>query len=191
MEFRLIKNDHVLLKMIAEYRILTVTQLSALTLRSPQVIRRRLRILNNEGILTVRARGYGRNLGRPEDLIILTEKGMGLFLQGKKNPLTPSEYIADKMVESIFVDHELLVNWFRIHLIQIERVIPVLSIEYFSSQAVPFEQGSNKPPLLLERVPSNGEQEELTEFIPDGAFSITQREKKKTLLFFLEVDMGT
>lgn len=191
MEFRLIKNDHVLLKMIAEYRILTVTQLSALTLRSPQVIRRRLRILNNEGILTVRARGYGRNLGRPEDLIILTEKGMGLFLQGKKNPLTPSEYIADKMVESIFVDHELLVNWFRIHLIQIERVIPVLSIEYFSSQAVPFEQGSNKPPLLLERVPSNGEQEELTEFFPDGAFSITQREKEKTLLFFLEVDMGT
>ena len=190
MEFRLAKNDLALLKILAEYRILTVTQISALTLRSPQVIRRRLRILNKEGILTVRARGYGRNMGRPEDLIILTEKGMGFFLS-KRNLPAPSEYIADKMVESIFVDHELLVNWFRIHLIQIERVIPVLSIEYFSSQAVPFEQGSDKPPLLLERVPSNGEQEEPTEFIPDGAFAITQKEKEKTLLFFLEVDMGT
>ena len=178
MEFRLIKNDYVLLKMIAEYRILTVTQLSALTLRSHQVIRRRLRILNKEGILTMRARGYGRNQGRPEDLIILTEKGMCLLL-GKKNLLTPSEYIADKMVESIFVDHELLVNWFRIHLIQIERVIPVLSIEYFSSQAVPVEQGRNKPPLLLERVPSNGEQDELTEFIPDGAFFNHANGKRK------------
>jgi hypothetical protein len=50
-------------------------------------------------------------------------------------------------------------------------------------------KGNRRP--LLERVRTNNNQKEFIEFIPDGVFSITNEEISKTLLFFLEVDMGT
>ena len=47
--------------------------------------------------------------------------------------------------------------------------------------------------FLQERIPVDSNREKFIEFIPDGVFSITNNaaEPKKTLLFFLEVDMGT
>ena len=48
------KNDLALLASIAEHEALTVGQLSALSQRSRQVVRRRLRILESEGIIVAK-----------------------------------------------------------------------------------------------------------------------------------------
>jgi len=42
-----------------------------------------------------------------------------------------------------------------------------------------------------ERTLTKNSDKEFSEFIPDGVFTITNLELKKSLLFFLEVDMGT
>ncbi len=54
---KIIKNDLKLLSYIAEYRFLTVKQLSALTQRPLQVIRRRLRIFSKKKHCTDRGTG--------------------------------------------------------------------------------------------------------------------------------------
>jgi len=188
MTFKVNKNDRKLLTSVGEYRVLTVKQLSALRQRSFQVIRRRIRDLADEGLITIRMQGYGHGRGRPEDLISLTAKGT-TFLDEEVISSGHAAGATDKPENSFFLDHLLLVNWFRIHLLQIERAIPPLSIYYLSANSQP--SGGNSP-FISERIPEDHRPEKFVEFIPDGVFSITCQETgKKTLLFFLEVDMGT
>jgi len=179
------KNDSKLLSMIADYRLLTVKQLSVLSQRSSQVVRRRMRTLTEEELIITKMHGYGRERGRPEDLIFLTEKGTSLLT----NEGISSGYFTDKAEIPLSIDHLLLVNWFRIHLLQIERSIPQLSVKYLdaNSQQRAWDSGDSLSPST-----TNSGLEKSIEFIPDGTFSITYKEAgKKTLLFFLEVDMGT
>jgi hypothetical protein len=179
------KNDRELLALIAEHKVLTVKQLSALSQRSYQVLRRRMRTLAMKDLIITKMHGYGRGQGRPEDLIFLAEKGTALlFDEG-----IPSGYITDKAEDPLSIDHLLLVNWFRIHLLQIERSIFQISVKYLNPNlhSLAWDSG-DRPSLSL----STNRQEKSPEFIPDGVFSITYKEaEKKTLLFFLEVDMGT
>ena len=184
------KNDLKLLACIAEHKVLTVHQLSALSQRSNQVIRRRLRVLESETLVTTKQRGYGRNPGRPEDLIFLTEKG-AILLQDRVT--LPGKYARtfDNTVDPIFIDHELLVNWFHIHLLQIEKVIPTVSVCHELQIPHSLTQSMSEPDFLWERIAKDNTPKEFSEVIPDAVFSITHKETRKTLLFFLEVDMGT
>jgi hypothetical protein len=187
---KITKKDIELLSYVADYRLLTVRQLSALSQRSCQVIRRRLRILESQAIIATRERGYGRSRGRPEDMILLTKKGTE-FLNDKGVISADLKSNTEKSMNSPFVDHELLVNWFRIHLLQTERVIPQLSVHYLTPYCQYPDRNKDDYPFLLERIPVDKGSGEIVEFIPDGVFSITDKGTKKALLFFLEVDMGT
>ena len=174
------KNDQKLVALISEYKVLTVKQLSILSQRSLQVVRRRNRAMEREGLITTKMQGYGHGRGRPEELVFLTEKGIELSGDERSNFIGKAE--------NLFTDHHLLVNWFRIHLIHIERNMSQLSVKYFQPK-VWNSRGSSSPPG---RHSTNKRDEKSVEFIPDGIFSITCKEaEKKTLLFFLEVDMGT
>ena len=190
MTFNPSKNDLSLLASIAEHKLLTVGQLSALSHRSRQVIRRRLRVLESEGIIVTEDRDYGRSRGRPESLIFLTEDG-AMLLKDKGILSNNAACTTNKTVDSIFVAHELLINWFRIHLIQMERLIPHLSVNYLSPGFQSLAPTKGDRPPLLERVRTKNSQKEFIEFIPDGVFSITNEKISKTLIFFLEVDRGT
>ena len=149
-------------------------------MRSPQVIRRRIRRFEKEGLSFRKMRGYGRGSGRPEDLVFLTEKGEKL-LWSKGMLRGNTSQIVDTKIESHAVDHDLLVNWFRIHLIQIQKVIPHIAINYLC----PRYHGS-----ITQHMPPGGSSKYI-DFIPDGIFSIRNNETGKSLLFFLEVDLGT
>jgi hypothetical protein len=182
------KNDRKLLASVGEYRVLTVKQLSVLRQRSFQVIRRRMRDLAIEGLITTRLQGYGRGRGRPEDLIFLTAKGAAL-LEEEGSPSGHAAGATNKPENSFSLDHLLQVNWFQIHLLRIERAIPPLSVYYLSPNSQP--SGGDRL-FLSERIPEDHRPGKFVEFFPDGVFSITCQETgKKTLLFFLEVDMGT
>jgi hypothetical protein len=114
------KNDQKLLTSIAEHKVLTVSQLSALSQRSCQVVRRRMRALAMRDLIITEMHGYGRDRGRPVDLIRLTEKGAAL-LADEGIRLGYVACTADKAKDPHSIDHLLLVNWFRIHLLQIQR----------------------------------------------------------------------
>jgi hypothetical protein len=178
--------DWELLRFIDSFKVLTVIQLSALSRRSPQVIRRRLRALGEQGFISTQQQAYGNTRGRPEDLILLSEAGCRLLhKQTGRNSKCQNN---DKYATSEFVEHELLVNWFFIHLIQIARQIPQLSVQYVTQYYPTAEDAPSTGSLIRIQLPGDNDK---LEFIPDGIFTVSDSVSKKTLLFFLEVDMGT
>lgn len=187
MAFMLNKNDLALLASVAENRVLTVAQIAAVQGRRKQVIRRRLRELERAGLTHSDNGALGRSRGRPEKQISLTKKGAALLCARfpALREIPNDRLTADKLR---CVDHQVAINWFKIHLRHMEHVLPELSVRFVSNVS-PFRIGTCES-----FVPKRGATEdhrELKEFAPDGVFSISHESKGKTLLFFLEVDMGT
>jgi Replication-relaxation len=184
------KNDLELIKLLGEFKMLTISQLALLSQRSRQVIRRRIRFLINQGVILARERSYGNRRGRPEDLIFLTETGWDFFL-AECGPMERKSVPVGKSLNSMFIEHDLLVNWFLVHLIQIEREIPQLSVNFLIQDLALINDSGAGEVQIPERELTRNSEKEFLEFIPDCVFTITNAEIKKSLLFFLEVDMGT
>jgi hypothetical protein len=180
------EKDWELLRFIDSFKVLTVTQLSVLSRRSCQVIRRRLRALGEQGFISIQQRAYGNTRGRPEDLILLSKAGYSV-LHNQTDPNGKCQN-NDKYAAPEYVEHELLVNWFFIHLIQIARQIPQLSVHYVTQYFSRVEDAPSAEHMI--RIQSPRDDDKL-EFIPDGIFTVSDSVSNKTLLFFLEVDMGT
>ena len=185
-EGQILKNDLELLAYLRGFRVLTVSQLADLSQRSPQVIRRRLRVLAAEGLIVSRQRAYGNRRGRPEDLVLLTRNGWRAIHGGKLDK--PKDLQDEKAAASYLVDHELLLNWTLIHLIRIERRFPQFTVQYVTQYFSSIE--ANTPATSLTRIRVPDKSGEVT-FVPDSIFIISDTPSKKSLLFFLEVDMGT
>jgi len=76
--------------------------------------------------------------------------------------------------------HQLLINWTRLHLNHIKANKPRLDVSFLSPVFYSHSYSIDvNDPVLGSTV------------IPDGIFIITDLERMKSLLFFLEVDMGT
>ena len=190
MTFKMTKGDYDLLYSIAEHRLLTPRQLAAITQRNPVSVRRRISALDHEGLIQAITHVSRRNPGRPERLISLKEKGVELLQnRGNLEKNTPKEKIYAHGIHHL--DHQILVNWFRVHLGLIESQIPRLSMKFLSPTSPFLGSDTHGDPLVFDRIPSDHDPGKFIGIIPDGVFFITDREQKKTLLFFLEVDMGT
>jgi hypothetical protein len=187
---KITKGDIGILSFIAEFKFLIVKQISALTQRKTQVVTRRLRHLRDNHLIVMKEGGFGAGRGRPENTIILTSKGMEL-LQCWKILSDHATYITDKTTESIFISHDLLANWFFIHLIQIGRDNPQINTQHLTTSSHNLIEGNTDSPFLQEHFTKDDASENTHTMIPDGVFTITDKFSKKTLLFFLEVDMGT
>jgi len=186
---KITNSDVKLLSWIAEYKFLTVKQLGALGQRSLQVIRKRLRFLKSENLIIMQERAFGEGPGHPENIVILTEKGLKL-LKDKDILSNHARYVTNATKDPIFVNHDLLVNWVFIHLVQVGRENQCLSTRHLTISSHNLNKGNADKPLLMERFSSDKTSENYS-MIPDGVFIITDKETEKTLLFFLEVDMGT
>jgi hypothetical protein len=181
---RLAKNDIVLLSSIHEYRVVTIRQLSAINRRSCQVIRRRIRSLEDQGLLVRKPFGYGISQGRPEEIVFLSRHGMdSLSIKGIVQ--TPGTCYED--IRSDTIDHNLLLNWFRIHMVHVGRVIPGLSVISLS----PWHCHTKYKSLFTIDLPAGPKRGQENDFIPDGIFIVKNSTNDKALLFFLEVDMNT
>ena len=178
------KNDRALLSSIGEYQAVSIRQLAAISNRSNQVIRRRLRFLKDQDLIIKKPLCYGRKQGRPEEIILLSQQGLKLSVAN--DALLPAP-IKSEDIKFHTIDHELLLNWFRIHLIQMERVIPSLSIKYIPTKA-PSAKGQT--PFRM-HLPAEKTHERKKAVIPDGIFTVLNIQIGKALLFFLEVDMGS
>lgn len=190
MGFRLQKGDYKIVECLAEYRILTMTQLAVLLQKNKPVIRKRFRDLKKEGLIRVTNNEFGRNFGRPEELLGLSEEGVDVLrennLIGKDVP-----YESIGPVSTRLIDHQLLMNWFRIHLNQVEMMLPRLSIRLLAhnSPFVPREPDGRV--ITTDCSPIGRRTVRQVRFTPDAAIAATDTVQAKTVLYFLEVDCGT
>lgn len=189
MPIKLTKDDYELFSSVAEYRVLTASQLKLLLGRNLRALRRRLTALCGAGHVHLNQTGFGRR-GRPETLVSLAGSGIELL---RRCGALPAEISSADVTGDDFkpLHHQLLVNWFRMHLVHAERMNPRFAVS-FRAPTSPFLRrgsGDKVPPadrVVLEE--SNGER---ASFIPGGVFSVAANEQSKALLFFLEVDRGT
>ncbi|MBC8469075.1 MAG: replication-relaxation family protein [Planctomycetes bacterium] len=190
MAFRLRERDCVTLECLADYRILTVPQLAAIFRKNKQVIRRRFADLEKEGFIEVIKSDFGRARGRPENLLGLTERGVDVLrekiLIGSDMPYENVSPVSNRLI-----DHQLLLNWFRIHLNEIDKVEPRPTLQFwaYNSPFVPREPDGRI--ITTDYSPIGRRTVRQVKFTPDAVFIMTNAARDKSLLFFLEADCGT
>lgn len=190
MAFRLNSRDYAILTSIAEHRVLAVGHIAVLHQRNIRAIRRRLRILQRQGFIRIESLGFSRGLGRPEGLISLCAAGVDQ-LQARRllPPEVSMEQAAAQGVGSL--PHLLLTNDFRVQLIRMQRSIPAVTTRFWSPLSPFLARSAGGWPFIHERTPANPTTGPAVDLTPDGVVAVAHAEAGKTLLFFLEVDMGT
>ena len=192
MAFRCRQADIEGLVALAEHRILTAEQFTRLRRMSGmQVARRRLAQMEREGLATSRPRQLRRRRGRPEKLIWIAEAGIALLRERRR----VAEWIPDEQLAPLAShgqEHQLLLNWFRIHLCHAVTRISGLDTLFFSSTSPFLPLRSDGSSIVREKFTVQAMRRRRSiRFIPDAVFCIRNKEKQRGLLFFLEVDMGT
>lgn len=189
MPFRLQKGDYDIIKCLAEYRILSVSQIAAVFRKSRQVMRRRCRELKLQGVIKVNNE-LGQSFGRPERLFALTERGVDVLreqgLVGKDVPYENVGSVSDRII-----DHQLLMNWFRIHLNEIDKVEPRPSLKFWAYNSPFVPRRPDGSIIITDYSPIGQRTVREVKFTPDAVFAITSASGDITLLSFLEVDCGT
>ncbi len=190
MAFRFKAGDYKILESIAEYRMMTVSQMSVLFSQTRQSLWRRLRTLEKEQLLVVRQHEFGRGRGRPEKLVSLALRGVEALKRNSKlrSDISPDVVMAEKIH---CVDHQLLLNWIRLHLNHIQTVLPRLNIQFLSHSSPYLAKSKSEHPLTTDFVQVERNPDKVVKFTPDGVFSIKDTVEDQTLLYFLEVDCGT
>jgi DNA-binding transcriptional ArsR family regulator len=188
MEKRMTDREMDMLQLLAEHRMLTVPQLMDLLSTSDQMVRRHIRILTGTGLVTSSPRGLARVRGRPEQILSLTTVGVNALKEAERLPsdVKPGQATAEGLSHE--VDHQLLLNWIAIRCNDPSRANPALAVTLLSSKS-PYHRGESGGTLLTETIiQQDGES---VVFVPDAVFAIAHTQRQKSLLFFLEVDMGT
>ncbi|HSA25147.1 MAG TPA: replication-relaxation family protein [Phycisphaerae bacterium] len=179
-------DDERILVSIAQQGALTVDQITRLHQRNANSLRRRLRRLRDQGFIDLSSRRLGANRGRPENLVLLGPEGFERLRAVKALPPADS---ATGPVKANCLEHELLVAEVRVQLAQMERLLPELKTRFFTA-TWPARTDSGEPFSIREKLDLGPDYGAL-EFVPDGVFSILHSRLGSTLLFFLEVDMGS
>jgi len=190
MTLRLKTTDCEILKYLAEYRVLTVSQVAAVFHRSRQVVRRRLRDLEKGGFVELVGSELGRGRGRPESSLGLTERGIDVL---KERSMLSQDVPYEKVLgDCLFgAGHQLLLNWFRIHLKEVERILPRLNIRVLAQNSPFLPKAQDGRIFITDHSPVPGSGMKDVKFTPDAVFATADSVGGKTCLFFLEVDRGT
>jgi len=185
--FRLKRSDFRIMTTIAEYRILTVRQLVCVLAQNAQSVHRRLRDLQDAGLVLAQQRGHGRRRGRPEKIVSLTVAGVDALRSADMlSDDVPDESVTSKGIHC--TQHQLLANWVQIHVSRIESVAAGLETRFLAAES-PFLSADGSTLIADSALAGDGSKEH--RFVPDGVFWIHCAEQDRTVLFFLEVDMGT
>lgn len=179
MSFKLNKSDCKTLECIAEHRMLTVTQIVAIFHKSNQVVRRRLNNLEQAGLIEVTGREFGRGRGRPENSLGLTEPGVDVLRdKGLLNREVPYEKVCVDYL--VCPDHQLLLNWFRIHLNHVKNVVSRVNVKFFAHNSPFLPESQNGRILITNYSPVPGSGIQGVKFAPDAAFSTGDSVRDKT-----------
>lgn len=127
MSFEYRQQDRDILATMAEYRVLPVRHLRLLHGRNGRALRRRLRRLQDEGLMQTSTGGLGKGRGRPEQVLSLTPAGVDrLKADGILAAEVPSEQATIQGLGCI--KHQLLLNEFRLQLTMVPQAVPGLAV---------------------------------------------------------------
>jgi hypothetical protein len=169
-----------LLKLLAAYRILSVDEAAVLQGAGQQAARKRLRKLMALGLADGRPHGFGRSRGRPARIYCLSDEGIA-YLKSLGRGVSQA---ADRDAEATTApNHQLLLNWCLLHLRHWGQSYPQLTV-CVAEERHADDNADPSVPARSRRGPS-------PRTIPDAVFSITRQDRRKVLLFFLEVDMAS
>ena len=179
-----------LLGTIADHRVVTVKQLALIEDRNPKSLHHSLKNLEEQRLIVATARNAASGPGRQEKLVSLADEGYQLLSRGEVLP--PETQARDVTLAGLpHVEHQLLLNWVRIHWRRIPEVCPVLRTRFVphSSPIAPVclddrTDARRSIPVVL-RLDGGGT------ITPDAVATIADAERDKTVLFFLEVDRGS
>jgi len=179
--------EQELLKLLAEYQLLLTNQIAILGGTGLRAAQKRMLILDQKEMVNIYHRPLNGNQGRPDKIYTISQKGINYLKDSEiLNNTISLNSISTK--ESSNLEHEILINWFRIHLQYIDKCLPDLETEFISASSLFLPSKNNGQPLIAEEIEIDDSNEE---FIPDGVFSILNKKHNKRLLLFLEVDMST
>lgn len=196
MTLRIMDTDMLLLKVLADYRLLTAKQAGYILERNLRALQRRLDALVGTGLVehvdNMTLRSASSTSGHPGFLFGLAEAGARLLVE--RDVL--SQHIAPKLVngESLIhqFDHQRLINMFRLSLVEMSRNKPEFKIRGISSNS-PFvvDPDSGHPSTRASVQLGTGTEARHLFFIPDYVFQVQHEARKESLLFFLEADTGS
>lgn len=190
MALELSKQDIGTIVSLAEYRVMTIRQLEVLYPGNKRVLRRKLKNFASQGLIQVGSGVFAKKRGRPEDIFSLGHEGFEL-LKSKEILIADIPYERVKAITAHSLSHMLLINDFRIQLVQAERIVPNLSVTFLSPNSPFIPRFNDNRPIVYERFTLDEAGTNWINYTPDGVFVLRCTESKKTLLFFLEVDMAT
>jgi len=171
--------EMAVLETLAEYKLMTITQLHIHCFSSIQMAGRIIRDLAKQKLIEVSPRAFGKSTGRPKNVYYLNANSIKLLKDaGYLNKTISTSHFTE--INQRCLEHQLLANWTRILLNQIETRQPDLKVDFLSPVS---HHDSYKIPIETQELASA--------LIPDGIFAMTSAAQKMTLLFFLEIDMGT
>jgi len=175
------------LYILADYRILTTKQMSYLNEVGLRATQKTAKSLNEKEVIHQSYGNFSTQKGRPETYCFISEKGIKALKQDESLKIyLKSSQNLDK--EKLNIKHEILINWFRIHLLNVDRQIDALKTEFLSTNTLFLPKRKNGAPLIADSVEIDNYNKW---FVPDGVFSIKSNKQNKSLLFFLEADMST
>lgn len=193
MSRRVDKREMELLRPLADFRMLTFTQLNVLSAKSPRTIRRRMKQLVDDGLAEALPVAISQGRGRPEGVFGVGVEGLAsLRSEGTLPKAAEFDQVGGQALIHQ-VGHQILMNWCRIHLIHLTRSLPRLVCSFLSSNS-PFNLDRDPAgPVVRDFAPApdGADPEEKSGFVPDGVFILTDSDEAKSLLFFLEVDMDS
>ncbi len=169
-----------LLAALAEYRVLSAGQISALGLASRQMARRRISDLAKSGHIGVVHQPFRGLAGRPENVVFLRTAGVELLKnRGELDRKVPDDVLTK--VDFQTLGHQLQINWFRIRRSIIGQQRPNLVVNYLSPT-----HHHDRCSKELRRVRPRGRCDSRRNIL-----QCSETNSGKSLLFFLEVDMAT
>lgn len=187
---RIDRRDLQLLTTIADYRVVTIKQLVAIENRDPKTAHRRITALAEAKLLIPGNRTTRAERGRPEKHVSIAPagyaalRGAGVFMA----KVTERDVTLAGLPQ---VEHQLLLNWVRICWMQVSSLQPVLRGRFVSHSSPMRIAGTTNPDGDAASVPLVIRDKRGGRLTPDAVATITDGERNKTVLFFLEVDMGT
>ena len=181
------RKDFEYLKNIAEYGVLTNDMLSFLMDQSLRTVQNRISTLDSMDMISQTALvGKGRK-GKPKSIITLSPAGIEAVADILDDELKDIFY-TNMQKEIIHKEHELLTNFYRLHLLQLERHNHNFSTEFIAPTTPFLKRRKNGLPAISDTIEINGIKRN---FIPDGVCSILSKKEEKRLLFFLESDRAS
>ena len=179
-----------ILTALADYRLLSATQLSIYFGISKEAVWKHVRKLLSASLIKLFRKEIGRSRGRPESMYSLTNKGIEVLRKNEILNLDKNNkfVLADNLE---FIQHQIFQNWFRLHLVNANHEGKIF-FEDIPTNSSLYWKGSNHTSLYYryELITSTSDDKEIR-FFPDIIFKCFEKTSGRNLLFFVEIDRGT